>query len=597
MFNFLSPPVSADARIDALCVSHREADYRLASTFFAYLMPAQWVFAIGVALLVSPSAWEGEASSVHLHLWTAVLLGGLLTLPAAWAAFRHPSAPATRYFVAASQMLVSALLIHLAGGRLEMHFHIFASLAILAFYRSPKVLIVATVVIAADHLLRGAFFPQSIFYDSYFAIWRVLEHAAWVVFEVAFLIIGCTHGWKQQQRMAQSQVDTEDVSEAAETARLAAQHAHSAAEAERMATEERTRHIEASVERLREGLARVAQGDLVYRANRCPDDEPLADLYDSVDAVSQRIGTLIGHVREMANQVGATSARIDEQANRMVQSARGQEDETQQVEHAMSEMVQTINENAIVSAEAASAAADNGKRAQDGGEVMNRTVEKVREVARISSEASATIQRLGTSSQEIGTITATISEIAEQTNLLALNATIEAARAGESGRGFAVVADEVRKLAERTASATRDIERMVETIRTDTSAAVDAIAHSRTEIEQGVKSAEDAGRSLQAIVAGTQVARERIMQIAAATEEQAATSETVAARAGALRASAASAATEAADISRIGGVLQQQAETLRDAIGAFQVEDDPKVQASALSVSGNGALVEAHEWS
>mgnify|MGYP003148959089 CR=1 FL=1 len=591
MLSALSPPVAANPRIDALCVSYRETDYRLASAFFAYLMPAQWVFAIGVALLVSPSAWEGEVSSIHLHLWTAILLGGLLTLPATWAAVKHAGAPATRYFVAASQMLVSALLIHLAGGRLEMHFHIFASLAILAFYRSPRVLIVATVVIAADHLLRGAFFPQSIFYDSYFAIWRVLEHAGWVVFEVTFLIISCTHGWKQQQRMAQAQVDTEDISEAAEVARETAQQAQSAAEAERLATQERTERIEASVERLREGLAKVAEGDLVYRTRRDPHSEPLADLYDSVDAVSDRMGTLIGHVREMADQVSATSALIDEQADRVVQSAREQEAETQQVEHAMSEMVQTINENAAVSAQAANAAADNGQRAREGGEVMNRTVEKVREVARISDEASGTIRRLGTSSQEIGTITATISDIAEQTNLLALNATIEAARAGESGKGFAVVADEVRKLAERTASATRDIERMVETIRKDTSAAVDAIACSRAEIEHGVASAEDAGRSLEAIVAGTQVARERIMQIAAATEEQAATSETVAARAQGLRTSATAAAREASDISRIGSVLQTQAETLRSAIGAFQTAGKPASRAHVLSVDEGGILV------
>lgn len=65
-------------------------------------------------------------------------------------------------------------------------------------------------------------------------------------------------------------------------------------------------------------------------------------------------------------------------------------------------------------------------------------------------------------SANIVAIVTTIRGIAEQTNLLALNAAIEAARAGDSGRGFAVVADEVRKLAARTATATSEIDSVVQ---------------------------------------------------------------------------------------------------------------------------------------
>ena len=52
-------------------------------------------------------------------------------------------------------MLWSALLIHLTGGRIETHFHVFGSLAFLAFYRDWRVLVPATVVVALTTPLRG----------------------------------------------------------------------------------------------------------------------------------------------------------------------------------------------------------------------------------------------------------------------------------------------------------------------------------------------------------------------------------------------------------------------------------------------------------
>src|SRR5258708_22526451 len=95
----------------------------------------------------------------------------------------------TRYIIAVAQMLMGALLIHLTGGRIETHFHVFGSLAFLAFYRDWRVLVPATIVVAADHLLRGIFWPQSVYRGLVASQWRWLEHAAWVVFEDVFLIV------------------------------------------------------------------------------------------------------------------------------------------------------------------------------------------------------------------------------------------------------------------------------------------------------------------------------------------------------------------------------------------------------------------------
>src|SRR5437762_5325656 len=97
-----------------------------------------------------------------------------------------PGSARTRQVIAVSQMLWSALLIHLTGGRIETHFHVFGSLAFLAFYRDWRVLIPATVVIAADHLVRQLFWPESVFGLANPESWRFLEHAGWVAFEDLF---------------------------------------------------------------------------------------------------------------------------------------------------------------------------------------------------------------------------------------------------------------------------------------------------------------------------------------------------------------------------------------------------------------------------
>ena len=88
-----------------------------------------------------------------------------------------------------AQALFSSLLIHVSGGRLETHFHVFGSLAFLAAYRDWRVLAVTTVLVAADHFIRGVFWPQTIFGVATADEWRWVEHSGWVLFEDLFLLI------------------------------------------------------------------------------------------------------------------------------------------------------------------------------------------------------------------------------------------------------------------------------------------------------------------------------------------------------------------------------------------------------------------------
>nr|WP_268800996.1 PAS domain-containing methyl-accepting chemotaxis protein [Pseudomonas sp. BSw22131] len=132
--------------------------------------------------------------------------------------------------------------------------------------------------------------------------------------------------------------------------------------------------------------------------------------------------------------------------------------------------------------------------AQRGAVVVNETVSTMRKIADDMQAAAGGVEALGKQSLLISSIIQTISSIAQQTNLLALNAAIEAARAGEQGRGFAVVADEVRQLAGRTSSATEEIASVVLRNQKLVDETVYEMANSKSQAEQGLELATQAGQ-------------------------------------------------------------------------------------------------------
>jgi methyl-accepting chemotaxis protein len=151
---------------------------------------------------------------------------------------------------------------------------------------------------------------------------------------------------------------------------------------------------------------------------------------------------------------------------------------------------QEVNEAAHI---AFSTSQQTDVSAQRGASVVKETVDTMHKIADEVESASQGIEALGKQSLLISSIVQTIGGIAQQTNLLALNAAIEAARAGEQGRGFAVVADEVRQLAGRTSTATEEIINVVQQNQKLAEEAVRGMANSRTQAEQGLSLASQAG--------------------------------------------------------------------------------------------------------
>jgi methyl-accepting chemotaxis protein len=185
--------------------------------------------------------------------------------------------------------------------------------------------------------------------------------------------------------------------------------------------------------------------------------------------------------REIASGNLDLSSRTEEQASSLEETAAS-----------MEELTSTVKNSAENAREASRLADSAAEVAGRGGAVVARVVD--------------TMASINDSSSKIVDIIGVIDGIAFQTNILALNAAVEAARAGEQGRGFAVVASEVRNLAQRSATAAREIKALIG----------DSVAR----VDDGAKLVEEAGATMQEIVASVNKVSTMIGAISNATQEQ-----------------------------------------------------------------------------
>jgi signal transduction histidine kinase len=148
---------------------------------FAVLFAVQWPAAMALAW---NSALPGDS-----RVWFTLVLGSMLSVPALLFARAAPSAWWVRHFMALSQVCWSLLYMWLLEGRSEAQFHLFVSLAFIAFYRDWTVMLTAAAAAIAYPVVRIALLPDS-FVVGPSAVWRVFDQGIWVLCEAVLLLLG-----------------------------------------------------------------------------------------------------------------------------------------------------------------------------------------------------------------------------------------------------------------------------------------------------------------------------------------------------------------------------------------------------------------------
>jgi methyl-accepting chemotaxis protein len=316
------------------------------------------------------------------------------------------------------------------------------------------------------------------------------------------------------------------------------------------------RGVTRPVQRIREILGQVAEGDLTVRAGRTGGAE-LGEMAASLDHTLDSIGTVLTLVSDSSIRLAAASQQLNGAAEGMRQNAEtaaGQADEVVASAGAVASSVDTV---ATGSSQMESAIREIAHNATEAARVAGQAVD-------VAEATTRTVGKLGDSSQEIATVIKLINGIAEQTNLLALNATIEAARAGEAGKGFAVVASEVKELAQETARATEDISSRVEAIQADTAGAVEAISQISTVIGEINNFQATIAAAVEEQTATTNEMNRNVAEAAHGTQG-------IAAAISGLAAGTAETNQRVSDAQRAAGELARMSGELQDAVSRFRV--------------------------
>ncbi|MFA0694764.1 methyl-accepting chemotaxis protein [Vibrio sp. 10N.222.49.C9] len=268
---------------------------------------------------------------------------------------------------------------------------------------------------------------------------------------------------------------------------------------------------------VREAVQAVAQGRIQTSFETQAID---GSIYHAVQQMSKSLAELVSNLDASMLALRGELQRVEDRAGSIGQLTDTQQQSTEMIATAMTEMASSANNVAASASDTARNTDEADKQSQHTQQLIHNTVDNIQGLAGQLGTASEAVANLDNDVNNIAKVLDVIGDIAEQTNLLALNAAIEAARAGEQGRGFAVVADEVRNLAGRTQSSTKEIQLMINNLQEGSRNAIQTMEVCAATSESTVTESQNASEALQQIVVALESISSMSHQIATAAAEQ-----------------------------------------------------------------------------
>lgn len=334
------------------------------------------------------------------------------------------------------------------------------------------------------------------------------------------------------------------------------------------------------VRELAEAARRVSSGDLSVSVEARGSDE-VAQLTRDFNAMVAGIQGMLTEVQQVAGSTATAADDIRQAAEALKASSQDQSAQLSQMTGAVREMDQALTLNTRSARATVEVSADNGRAAQEGGEVVRLTSAKIQDIVRVVEQSTRTVQRLASTSRTVQEMLQLIRDIADQTHMLAISTAIEAARAGTQGKGFAVVGAEVRKLAERSRDAVLRIEALTQQSQADTATAMDLMQSGVDEVQAGMTLSAQTAAALQRIMANAEGIQTRIRQMAEAHTLQSENSALLATRIQALSQGAESAVGDVDRIVRSVTHLHARAQQLRTLMSRFSAQGQQPAAAPA----------------
>src|SRR5205085_11712269 len=170
---------------------------------FRFLVGLTWFHAVIIALIgpvlgyrweFTPHAFVDDGTALH-----TVAEGSIVAIFALLATWRRAGRTVQATAVGFGLMSASAILVHLSGGYIELHFHFFVMLAFLALCQDWIPYLLAVAFVAVHHGVVGVMFPRAVYnhQSAYDAPWT------WAGIHAGFVLCSCVGSvvaWRYNER-------------------------------------------------------------------------------------------------------------------------------------------------------------------------------------------------------------------------------------------------------------------------------------------------------------------------------------------------------------------------------------------------------------